>query len=84
MLLQAAIEFLLNAAEILFSEFSESDKSLKHEFSFIKKISMSTILIDKMCSLVTTALADVDGFKWCIQFTVSRASSPEHKKLSEL
>ena len=38
----------------------------------------------KMCSLVTTGLADVDGFKWCIQFAVSRASSPEHKKLSEL
>ena len=43
-------------------------------FSVIRKISMFTILIDKIFSLVINGLADVDRFKWCIQFAFGPAS----------
>ena len=44
------------------------------KFSAIRKIFMCTILIDEICNLVINVLADVAGFKWCINFVVSRAS----------
>ena len=37
---------------------------------------MFTIITDKICSLVITGLADVDGFKWYIQCVVGHASPP--------
>ena len=40
----------------------------------MRNISMYTILIDEICSLVISGLADVDGFKWCIKFEVNSAS----------
>ena len=39
-------------------------------------MSMSTILIDKICNLVIIGLADVDRFKWCIQFAIGSVSFP--------
>ena len=43
---------------------------------------MSIILIEKFCSLVIIGLADVDRFKWCIQFAVGHAPHPLHPIIS--
>ena len=39
---------------------------------------MSAILIDKAFSLVITGLADVYGFKWCIQERIQPCITPDN------